>query len=168
MQLFVKTLTANTGKRDASYFLWVRACPISSASYVIANPILHIFRSHQGTVPLLVKAHTTLFPLDFYRGENCHRARTESKFPGIPSSLDLQHNIVTSGKADRCVSKKQLLCTDRLVSSNGKRSFLLVLFHCIEVSSFMSSFMLDNFREVYMCSSVKSIQNHSGFISMGV
>lgn len=41
---------------------------------------------------------------------------------------------MTSGKADRCVSKKQLLFTDRLVLSNGKRSFLLVLFHCIEVS----------------------------------
>lgn len=88
MQLFVKTLNANPGGRDTSYLLWVRACPISSGSHVIGNPILHILPESPGNSSssrlcqaqqLLVKAHTTSFPLDFYRGENCHHARTESK-----------------------------------------------------------------------------------------
>lgn len=140
MQLFVKTLTANTGRRDTSYFLWVRACPISSGSYVIANPILHILPESPGnssssrlcqSQQLLVKAHTTSFPLDFYRGEDCHHARTESKERPLISRNTFVTRFATQYSDIRkgwlvCVS-----CTDRLVSSNGNGSFLFLLFHCI-------------------------------------
>lgn len=70
------------------------------------------------------------------------------------------------------MSKKLLLCTDTgrhhrmarrasgLYSSTGLRATKSV--------AWAFSPMQDNFREVYMCSSVRSTQNHSGFISVCV
>lgn len=97
------------------------------------------------------------------------KAKKDHLFPGIPSSLDLQHNIVTSGKADWCVSRAQTgwchhMAREASCFYSSTASKLASKLAAWDLSFPMS----DNFRDVSMCSSVKSIQNHSGFISVGV